>query len=59
MPIVSLDNVGKLTNIQKKELIEKLTKAVTDVTGKSEKSIYVKITEFAGENFGVAGKPLG
>ncbi|MEA1973132.1 MAG: tautomerase family protein [Candidatus Cloacimonadota bacterium] len=59
MPIVSMDNVGKLTKEQKEELIEKFTKAVVEVTQKSAKSVYVKINEYNRDSFGVGGKPLG
>jgi len=54
-----MENVGSLSDQQKKELIEKFTQVVVDVTKKSKETVYVKIEEIAPENFGVAGRPLG
>ncbi|MDY6914717.1 MAG: tautomerase family protein [Candidatus Cloacimonadota bacterium] len=59
MPVVTLENAGKLRKKQKEELIKKLTQAVTDVTGKSAAAVYVRIDEVERTNFGVGGKPLG
>ncbi len=59
MPIVTMENAGNLTLEQKKQLIEKFTRVVTDVTGKPAQSVYVRIDEVPRENFGVGGKPLG
>lgn len=59
MPIVRIENAGELTKEQKKELIQKMTKIVVDVTKKNEKYVYVKIEEIPRENFGIAGEPLG
>lgn len=59
MPIVTMDNAGKLSKDEKKQLIEKLTQAVVEVTGKSAKAVYVKINDYDRDSFGVGGKPLG
>ena len=59
MPVIRMENVGSLSDQQKKELIEKFTQVVVDVTKKSKETVYVKIEEIAPENFGVAGRPLG
>jgi 4-oxalocrotonate tautomerase len=58
MPIISIENAGKLSKSQKEDLIERVTNVVADVTGKASKSIYVKITEIPRENFGIGGKSL-
>ena len=59
MPIVTLENAGTLTVEQKKELIEKLTETVVEITGKPAQYVYVRIDEVPRENFGVGGEPLG
>ena len=59
MPIVTLENAGKLDKNQKRELIKNLTNVVVEATGKDEKYVYVKLEEVPRENFGVGGKPLG
>lgn len=59
MPIIRLENAGSLTDEQKKELMEKLTAVVVEVTGKPAGAVYIRIDEVPRTNFGVAGKPLG
>jgi len=59
MPIVTLENAGKLAADQKIALIEKLTEVVVNVTGKPAAAVYVRIDEVPRENFGVGGTPLG
>jgi len=59
MPVVRVENAGKLAQEQKVALIKQLTKVVSEVTKKSISSVYVKIEEVPHENFGVAGEPLG
>lgn len=59
MPIVTMENAGKLTKKEKDELIKKFTDAVHEVTGKDKKYVYVKLEEVPRENFGVGGKSLG
>ncbi len=58
MPIVSVENVGKLSDKQKQLLIERITQIVVEVTGKAAESVYIRIDEIPGTNFGVGGKPL-
>lgn len=58
MPIVTLENAGKLTSEQKKKLIKELTDVVVKVTGKSPSAVYVRLDEVPRENFGVGGKSL-
>ncbi len=58
MPIVTMENAGKLTKEQKNELIKKFTQVVSEVTGKNEKAVYVHLDEVPRENFGVGGKSL-
>lgn len=59
MPIVTMENAGKLTKAQKEELIKKFTDVVHQATGKDKKYVYVKLEEVARENFGVGGRSLG
>ena len=59
MPIVTLENAGKLDADQKVALIEKLTEVVVEITGKPGSAVYVRIDEVPRENFGVGGRPLG
>ena len=59
MPIITMENAGKLTKEQKDELIKKFTDVVYEVTGKDRSYVYVKLEEIPRENFGVGGKSLG
>lgn len=59
MPIVTLENAGKLDKKQKEELIKNFTKVVVEATGKDKKYVYVKLEEVPRENFGVGGEALG
>jgi len=59
MPIVTVENAGKLSSDQKKQLIRKLTDVIVEVTKKPKQAVYVRIDEVPRENFGVGGKPLG
>ena len=59
MPIITIENAGKLSSDQKKELIMKVTEVISEVTGKPMQAVYVRIDEVPRENFGVGGKPLG
>jgi len=59
MPIITLENAGRLDSEQKISLIKKLTAVVCEVTGKPEAAVYVRIDEVPRENFGVGGRPLG
>ena len=59
MPIVTMENAGSLTDLQKKQLIGKLTNVIVEVTGKPASAVYVRLDEVSRENFGVGGKQLG
>ncbi len=59
MPIVTVENAGKLSSDQKKQLIRKMTDVIVEVTKKPKQAVYVRIDEVPRENFGVGGKPLG
>jgi len=58
MPIITLENAGKLSKEQKQLLIKRLTEVAAEITGKNEKYIYVRIDEVPRENFGIGGKSL-
>ena len=59
MPIITLENAGKLSQEQKEQLIRKSTDVVVEVTNKPESAVYVRIDEVPRENFGVGGISLG
>ncbi len=59
MPIVTIQNAGKLTKNQKEDLMQQVTELVTTVTGKPSQSVYVVIEEVPRENFAVGGNSLG
>jgi len=59
MPIVTLENAGKLSDDQKTQLIKKLTDVVVEVTKKPAQAVYIRIDEVPRKNFGVGGKSLG
>ncbi len=59
MPVIRMENAGELSKEQKKELIERITDVVEEVTGKAKQYIYVRIEEIERENFGIGGKQLG
>ena len=58
MPIITLENAGELSKEKKQLLIKRLTEVVSEITGKNEKYIYVRIDEVPRENFGIGGKSL-
>ncbi|PID29995.1 MAG: hypothetical protein CSB55_00450 [Candidatus Cloacimonadota bacterium] len=58
MPILTLENAGKLTKEQKDQLIEEMTDIVAKLTGKPKNYVYVMIKEIDRENFGIGGKAL-
>ena len=58
MPFITIENAGTLTKEQKEELIEKVTKAIVEVTGKPKHYIYIRIDEVPRENFAIDGKLL-
>ncbi|MBN2017848.1 MAG: 4-oxalocrotonate tautomerase family protein [Candidatus Cloacimonetes bacterium] len=58
MPIITLENADELSKEKKQLLIKRLTEVVSEITGKNEKYIYVRIDEVPRENFGIGGKSL-
>ncbi len=58
MPVISLQ-MGKLTKEQKKEIIEKITANIVQITKVPEAAVTVLIHELDDENIGVGGKDLG
>lgn len=59
MPYITIENAGNLTREQKERLIQKVTEAITEVTGKPKQYIYIRIDEVPRENFAINGKLLG
>ena len=58
LPYVDIKVAGKLTEDQKNELAQKITKIITDVTGKPSQYVYVVFEEVERENWAIAGKLL-
>jgi len=58
LPYVDIKVAGKLTEDQKNELAQKITKVITDVTGKPAQYVYVVFEEVKRENWAIAGKLL-
>ncbi|MBB5174127.1 2-hydroxymuconate tautomerase [Texcoconibacillus texcoconensis] len=56
MPIVTVKMLEGRTDEQKKQLVEKVTDAVTETTGASAERVSVVIEEMDKSNFGIAGK---
>ena len=57
MPYISVES-GALTPEQKKELIERLTVTVSEITHIPEQFFTVTIKEVPDENFGIGGKSI-
>jgi 4-oxalocrotonate tautomerase len=57
MPVITVD-IAKITNEQKKGLIEKLSAAAETVTKIPLNAFVVVINECEDDNIGVGGKPL-
>ncbi|MER7671895.1 4-oxalocrotonate tautomerase DmpI [Kitasatospora sp. NPDC096128] len=55
MPIVTIQQ-GPRTVEQKRELVEKVTKAFVEALEVPAESVYVFVQEFQPESWGVAGK---
>lgn len=55
MPIVTVKMLEGRTDDQKRELVKKVTEAVTETTQAPPERVSVVIEEMAAENFGVAG----
>ena len=51
--------IEKSKKEQKKDIIEQVSRVVSDITKKPIEAIIVKIEEVPRENMGRAGKPLG
>lgn len=58
MPYISIES-GALTYEQKKELIERLTAAASDITNIPAQFFTITIKELPDENFGIGGKSIG
>ncbi|MBB3038739.1 tautomerase family protein [Hoyosella altamirensis] len=59
MPLIQISQTPGLTPEQKRDTIAAVTKAYCEATGKSEKAVWVVITEVPREQWGVGGTPLG
>ena len=57
MPYISIES-GKLTAVQKKEMIERLTATASEITHIPEQSFTVTIKELPDKNFGIGGKSI-
>ena len=57
MPYISVES-GALTSEQKKELIERLTAIVSEITNIPAQFFTVTIKKLPDENFGIGGKAI-
>jgi 4-oxalocrotonate tautomerase len=57
MPVVNL-KIGKITKDQKKEIIEKVTATISEVTSIPKQAFVVVIEENDADNIGVGGVQL-
>ena len=57
MPYISIES-GKLTEIQKKELISKMTSTASEIMHVPETFFSVIIKELPDENFGIGGRNI-
>jgi 4-oxalocrotonate tautomerase len=57
MPYISIES-GKLTEIQKKELISKMTSTASEIMHIPETFFSVTIKELPDENFGIGGRNI-
>lgn len=57
MPVIKVE-IGPQTKEKKKEMIEKLTKTMAEITSIPAPSFFVYIDEYERENIGVGGVPL-
>ncbi|ATH93610.1 4-oxalocrotonate tautomerase [Bacillus glycinifermentans] len=58
MPYVTVQMLEGRTDEQKRNLVEKVTEAVSETTGAPKERIAVIIEELKKENYGVAGKRM-
>jgi len=56
MPIVTVKMLEGRTDEQKRDLCEKVTKAVSETTGAPEANVHVIIEEMSKNHYSVAGK---
>lgn len=57
MPYISIES-GKLSTVQKKQLIERLTATASEITNIPKQFFTVTIKELLDENFGIGGKSI-
>ncbi|MDE5739155.1 MAG: 4-oxalocrotonate tautomerase family protein [Bacteroidaceae bacterium] len=57
MPYISIES-GALTAEQKKQLIERLTATVSEITHIPKQFFTITIKELSDENFGIGGKSI-
>jgi 4-oxalocrotonate tautomerase len=57
MPVIKVE-IAKATKEKKKEMIEKLTKTMSEITNIPEQAFTVYIDEHDPDNIGVGGVPL-
>ncbi|MCP3424714.1 4-oxalocrotonate tautomerase family protein [Rothia sp. AR01] len=59
MPLIQISQVAGLSDAQKAEAIEAVTRAYADSTGKSASSVWVVMNDVPASSWGVGGSPLG
>ncbi len=59
MPIINLDlGLGQTNEVQKQQLISRLTTVAAEITGIATEKFITFINEFPAENIGLGGKTL-
>ncbi len=58
MPMIQISQTPGLTAERKRAVIEGVTRAYAEASGKDPAKVWVTITEVPGENWGVGGTPL-
>ncbi|QNG18584.1 4-oxalocrotonate tautomerase family protein [Rhodococcus triatomae] len=59
MPLIQISQTPGLSTAQKRAVIEGVTRAYADATGKDPAKVWVTLTDVPRENWGVGGEPLG
>lgn len=58
MPLIQISQIPGLTDEQKRAVIEGVTRAYADATGKDAAKVWVTLTDVPRESWGVGGVPL-
>ena len=59
MPLIQISQVAGLSDAQKAEAIQAVTRAYAESTGKNASSVWVVMNDVPASSWGVGGSPLG